>query len=124
MYSELADQQGVRKIHPLRILPIEAKKRMYKRKGKERKGCITLLSVFTVDYVSHHVIERGTKRYHKRYVVHVCTCLISMPPLKKGAYCFATIGRSVGMSVCRPGVVQSISFDQYQTWYTGVALNE
>ena len=34
-----------------------------------------------------------------------------MPPLKKGANCFAT----VGMSVCRPSVVRSISFDPF-TW--------
>ena len=38
-----------------------------------------------------------------------------MPPLKKGAYCFATVGRSVGLSVCRPSVVRSISFDPF-TW--------
>ena len=33
-----------------------------------------------------------------------------MPPLKKGAYCFAT---AVGRSVCRPSVVRSISFDPF-----------
>ena len=38
-----------------------------------------------------------------------------MPPLKKGAYCFATVGQSVGMSVCRQSVVHSISFDP-STW--------
>ena len=42
-----------------------------------------------------------------------------MPPLKKGAYCFATVGRSVdmvfGLSVCRLSVVRSISFDPF-TW--------
>ena len=50
---------------------------------------------------------------------------IFMPPLKKGAYCFATVGRlvgrsvgmsvglSVGLSVCRPSVVRSISFDPF-----------
>ena len=42
-----------------------------------------------------------------------------MPPLKKVAYCFATVGRSVGryvgLSVCRPSVVLSISFDPF-TW--------
>ena len=37
--------------------------------------------------------------------------VIFMPPLKKGAYCFAT----VGLSVCRPSVVRSISFDPF-TW--------
>ena len=57
-----------------------------------------------------------------------------MPPLKKGAYCFATVGwsvrwsvgRSVGMSVCR-SVDQVLSgqylltpsLDQYQTWCRG-----
>ena len=52
---------------------------------------------------------------------------IFMPPLKKGAYCFATVGRSVGrlvgrsvgmlvgLSVCRPSVFRSISFDPF-TW--------
>ena len=40
---------------------------------------------------------------------------IFMPPLKKGAYCFATVGRSVGLWVCRPSVVRSISFDPF-TW--------
>ena len=51
--------------------------------------------------------------------------IIFMPPLKKGAYCFATVGRSVGrsvgmsvgmsvgLSVCRPSVVRSISFDPF-----------
>ena len=55
-----------------------------------------------------------------------------MPPLKKGAYCFATVGRLVGMSVdmsvCR-SVDQVLSgqylltplLDQYQTC-AGVAL--
>ena len=42
-----------------------------------------------------------------------------MPPLRKGAYCFATVGRSVGryvgLSVCRPSLVRSISFDPF-TW--------
>ena len=43
------------------------------------------------------------------------------PPFFKGAYCFATVGRSVGtcmsvsLSVCRPSVVHSISFDPF-TW--------
>ena len=41
--------------------------------------------------------------------------MIFMPPLKKGAYCFATVGRYVGrsvdLSVFRPSVVRSISFD-------------
>ena len=43
--------------------------------------------------------------------------MIFMPPLKKGAYCFATVGRYVGRSVYlsvpvfRPSVVRSISFD-------------
>ena len=37
------------------------------------------------------------------------------PPLKKGAYCFASVGRSV--------VVLSPLLDQYQTRYR-VALNE
>ena len=57
-----------------------------------------------------------------------------MPPLKKGAYCFATVGRSVGWSVgrsvCR-SVCRSVdqvlsaqylltlSLDQYQTWCRG-----
>ena len=36
-----------------------------------------------------------------------------MPPLKKEAYCFATISRYVGRSV--PSVVRSISFDPF-TW--------
>ena len=40
---------------------------------------------------------------------------IFMPPLKKGAYCFATVGRYVGRSVCRPSVVRSISLDPF-TW--------
>ena len=56
--------------------------------------------------------------------------LIVMPPLKKGAYCFATVGRSVcrsvGRSVC--GSVDQVlsdqylltpSLDQYQTWCRG-----
>ena len=46
-----------------------------------------------------------------------------MPPMKKGAYCFATVGRYVGMSVCQ-SVDQMLSaqylltpsLDQYQTW--------
>ena len=40
---------------------------------------------------------------------------IFMPPLKKGAYCFATVGRSVCLSVCGPSVVRLISFDPF-TW--------
>ena len=36
-----------------------------------------------------------------------------MPPLKKGAYCFATVGMSVGRSVCRLSVVRSKSFDPF-----------
>ena len=40
---------------------------------------------------------------------------IFMPPLKKGAYCFATVGRSVSLLVCRPSVFRSISFDPF-TW--------
>ena len=40
-----------------------------------------------------------------------------MPPLKKGGYCFATVGlsvsRSLCMLVCRPTVVRSISFDPF-----------
>ena len=40
---------------------------------------------------------------------------IIMPPLKKGAYCFASVGRYVGWSVCRPNVVCSMSFDPF-TW--------
>ena len=52
-----------------------------------------------------------------------------MPPLKKGAYCFATVGRYVGRSVCRPSVVRSISFDPplhliNTKLGAGVALNE
>ena len=50
-----------------------------------------------------------------------------MAPLKKGTYCFATVGRlvgrsvgqsvgmSVGLSVCRPSLVRSIPFDPF-TW--------
>ena len=39
-----------------------------------------------------------------------------MPPLKKGAYCLQlSVCRSVGLSVCRPSVVRSISFDPF-TW--------
>ena len=52
--------------------------------------------------------------------------IIFMPPLKTGAYCFATVGRSVGMSVCRSvDLVLSgqypltPSLDQYQTWCRG-----
>ena len=41
--------------------------------------------------------------------------LLLMAPLKKGVYCFATVGVSVGVSVCRPSVVRSISFDPF-TW--------
>ena len=41
--------------------------------------------------------------------------ILFMPPLKKGVYCFATVGWSVGVSVCRPSVVRSISFDPF-TW--------
>ena len=49
-----------------------------------------------------------------------------MPPLKKWAYCFAIVGRSVGMSV-RRSVDQVLSsqylltrsLEQYQTWYRG-----
>ena len=37
--------------------------------------------------------------------------ILFMPPLKKGAYCLATVCRSV----CRPSVVRSISFDPF-TW--------
>ena len=37
------------------------------------------------------------------------------PPLKKGAYCFATVGQSVGMLVCILSLVRSISFDPF-TW--------
>ena len=52
------------------------------------------------------------------------------PPLKKGAYCYATVGRSVRMSVCR-SVDQVLfgqylltpSLDQYQIG-AGVALNK
>ena len=40
---------------------------------------------------------------------------IFMPPLKKGAYCFATVSQSVFLSACRPSVVCSISFDHF-TW--------
>ena len=38
-----------------------------------------------------------------------------MFPLKKGANCFATVGRSACRSVCRPNVVRSISFGPF-TW--------
>ena len=47
------------------------------------------------------------------HVLDVCACIhlhfmvitqmkfsLFMPPLKKGTYCFATVGRWVGMSVC------------------------
>ena len=44
--------------------------------------------------------------------VAITRCLIFMPPLKKGAYCFATVGRYVGRSdsmlVCR-SIVQVFS---------------
>ena len=57
--------------------------------------------------------------YNWQYFTHITLfllcCFLFMPPLKKGAYCFATVGqsvcRSVGLSVCRPSVVHSISFD-------------
>ena len=57
-----------------------------------------------------------------------------MPPLKKGAYCFATVGHSVGwyvglsvgMSVFRSldqvlsaQYLLTPSLDQYQTWCRG-----
>ena len=64
-------------------------------------------------------------------VTYGSTVFLCPPPLKKGAYCFATVGRSywptdsckticplfrsVGLSVCRPSVVRSISFDPF-TW--------
>ena len=42
-----------------------------------------------------------------------------LPPMNRGPYCFATVGlsvcRYVGLSVCRPSVVRSISFDLF-TW--------
>ena len=51
---------------------------------------------------------------------------IFMPPLKKGAYCFATVGRlvcrSVGRSVDHVLSAQYLltpSIDQYQTWCRG-----
>ena len=44
-------------------------------------------------------------RYIHRVLSH-----IFMHPLKKGGYCFATVGRSVGRSVCRPSVVRLIIF--------------
>ena len=44
-------------------------------------------------------------------------CKPFMPPLKKGAYCFATAGQMasqyVGLSVCRQSLVRSISFDPF-----------
>ena len=36
-------------------------------------------------------------------------------PLEKGGILFGTVGRYVGLSVCRPSVVRSISFDPF-TW--------
>ena len=45
-----------------------------------------------------------------------------MPPLKKGAYCFATVGRSVCRSVDQVLSDQYLltpSLDQYQTWCRG-----
>ena len=50
--------------------------------------------------------------------IHMVKCII-MPPMKKGAYCFATVSRYVCLLVCRPNVVCSISLDQYQTWCRG-----
>ena len=49
-----------------------------------------------------------------------------MPPLKKGAYCFATVGRSVGRSVDQVLSAQYLltpSLDQTKLG-AGVALNE
>ena len=45
-----------------------------------------------------------------------------MPSLKKGAYCFATVGWSVCRSVDQVLSGQYLltpSLDQYQTWYRG-----
>ena len=45
-----------------------------------------------------------------------------MPPLKKGAYCFATVSRYVGRSVDQVLSGQYLftpSLDQYQTWCRG-----
>ena len=47
---------------------------------------------------------------------------IFMPPLKKGAYCFATVGRYVGRSVDQVLSAQYLltpSLEQYQTWCRG-----
>ena len=48
--------------------------------------------------------------------------LVFMPPLKKGAYCFATVGRSVCRSVDQVLSGQYLltpSLDQYHTWCRG-----
>ena len=44
--------------------------------------------------------------------------LIFMPPLKKGVYCFATVGRSVDQ-VLSAQYLLTLSLDQYQTWCRG-----
>ena len=52
---------------------------------------------------------------------------IFMPPLKKGAYCFATVGWSACWSVDQVLSAQYLltpSLDQYTKLGAGVALNE
>ena len=54
--------------------------------------------------------------HHVKYFLSKQTTKITFyAPLKKGVYCFATVGWSVGVSVCRPSVVRSLSFDPF-TW--------
>ena len=63
------------------------------------------------------LISIWKQNFHKEDHTVLCYSKIKifMPPLKNGAYCFATVGRYVSLSVCRPSVVNSISFDPF-TW--------
>ena len=72
------------------------------------------------------MLERGVYElahsffhYQKLYLIRLSNVYFFMPPLKKRAYCFATVGRSLGRSVCRPCVLLTPSLDQYQTWCRG-----
>ena len=81
---------------------------------------------------NHHLFvhESLFAKTEHQYSTDKCASSIHIfmppPPLKKGAYRFATVGRSVGMSVCR-SVDQVLSgqylltplLDQYQTWCRG-----
>ena len=93
----------------------------YNKRFKNSFGSFWYKRYFIVYIQSLEQVCISYRGLYMNFIIALYLFTIFMPPLKKGAYCFATVSRSVGMSVgryvclsvCRPSLVRSISFDPF-----------